>query len=445
MLNSSIKLPTPCELINLTPVNPLISKCQIKVCWVGEQPNRNKSIITKDVARELANSLPGSPIVGFYNEEIQDFEGHERAISVKDGKFQLKDITRPYGFVDLGAKAWFQWFSDNGVEREYLMTEGWLWTGQYPECQRIIDQGNNHSMELDEKIIDAHWTKDKNGKKQFFIINEGIISKLCILGEDTEPCFEGSQITKVQFSFEDDFKTQLFSMINEIKNILNEGGAPMDEKTPIVQDNDIIVADPVVEEPAVAEEPEVADPVIEEPETAPAVEEPKADPVVEEPAIVEPEVEPVFEETCPECGKPVAECECGKDKPAQYNLDEIPEYIELRNNYEALTNDYNNVCAMRDELIEFKNGIIKEQKQTMINSFYMLSDDDKKDVIDNIDTYSLEDIEAKLSIICVRNKVSFSLDDDNKDSEPVVVNLDGSYSEDVTPAWIKAIQNNVTE
>jgi hypothetical protein len=72
------------------------------------------------------------------------------------------------------------------------MTEGYLWTGQYPECSRIITQGNNQSMELDEKIIDARWTKDENGNKQFFIINEGIISKLCILGEDYEPCFEGA-------------------------------------------------------------------------------------------------------------------------------------------------------------------------------------------------------------------------------------------------------------
>ena len=86
------------------------------------------------------------------------------------------------------------------------MTEGWLWTGQYPEAQRILDQGNNQSMELDENLIDAYWTKDNNGKPQFFIINEAIISKLCILGEDCEPCFEGAQITKVQFSLEDSFK-----------------------------------------------------------------------------------------------------------------------------------------------------------------------------------------------------------------------------------------------
>ncbi len=59
-------------------------------------------------------------------------------------------------------------------------------------------------MELDEKLIDAHWTKDANGKPQFFIINEAIISKLCILGENCEPCFEGAQITK--FSLDENFK-----------------------------------------------------------------------------------------------------------------------------------------------------------------------------------------------------------------------------------------------
>ena len=79
----------------------------------------------------------------------------------------------------------------------------------------------------------------------------------------------------------------------------------------------------------------------------------------------------------------------------------------------------------------------------MINSFYMLSEDDKKDVRENIDTYSLEDIEAKLSIICVRNKVSFSLDDDNTSIEPTTYNLnDVDGGEDLTPAWIKALENN---
>lgn len=103
-MNNSIKLNTPVEFINVIPLNPLISKCQIKVCWVGEEANRNRSIITKDVARELANSLPGSPIVGHYNEDKKDFEEHNRIIDISNGKFTIKDDTRPYGFVDLNAK-----------------------------------------------------------------------------------------------------------------------------------------------------------------------------------------------------------------------------------------------------------------------------------------------------------------------------------------------------
>ena len=68
-MHTSVKLDTPIEFINITPLNPLISKCQIKVCYVGDKPNRNRSVITKEVAKQMANSLPGCPIVGFYNEE----------------------------------------------------------------------------------------------------------------------------------------------------------------------------------------------------------------------------------------------------------------------------------------------------------------------------------------------------------------------------------------
>ena len=137
-MHVSIKMNTPCEFINLEPVNPLISKVQIKVCYVGEEPNRNGTVITKEVASQMANSLPGSPIVGFYNETSGDFEEHNRIIDLSNGKFEFKDTTRPYGFVDLNARAWFQKFEDDGVEHEYLMTEGYIWTGQctIPLCQK---------------------------------------------------------------------------------------------------------------------------------------------------------------------------------------------------------------------------------------------------------------------------------------------------------------------
>ena len=446
MKHSSIKLNTPCELINLTPLNPLISKCQIKVCYVGDEPNRNKSIITKDVARELANSLPGSPIVGYFNDKTGDFEEHNRDLVIDGDQIRLEDTTRPYGFVDLGAQVWFQKFLDDGVEHEYMMTEGWLWTGQYPECKRVIEKGNNQSMELDQENVDGYWTRDEKGDPRFFIINEAIMSKLCILGEDYEPCFEGATITapKFQFSFEESFKEQLFSMINELKEILNEGGASMVTEETIVVEEEVLEPVEETQESAVEEEVPAVETVEEE---APAVE-----PVEETPEVETPEAESEFAcetETCPECGKPVEECECGEDKKDEYVLDEIPEYVELRNNYSELEGQYNSLREQYEELVNtnnelstFKAGIEKKEKEAMIDSFYMLSDLDKADVVAHIDEYSLDEIEAKLSVICVRNKVSFNLDDDKKGEEPTTYNLNGGdIVEDSIPAWIKSLQS----
>ena len=77
----------------------------------------------------------------------------------------------------------------------------------------------------------------------------------------------------------------------------------------------------------------------------------------------------------------------------------------------------------------------------MINdTFYMLSPELKKDVIDNIDTQSLDDIEAKLSIICMRNKISFSEEDTTPAPAPTVYNVnDLGSSEETVPAWVKAV------
>ena len=112
-------------------------------------------------------------------------------------------------------------------------------------------------MELDEGTLDAFWSRDNNGNRQFFIINEAIISKLCVLGEEVEPCFEGASISQVQFSFEDDFKNTLFEMMKELKELL-KGGNEMSA----TEENKI---DEVVVDPVVVEDPAPSDPVIDEP------------------------------------------------------------------------------------------------------------------------------------------------------------------------------------
>jgi len=419
--HTSIALNSPVEILHdLVPLNPLISKCQIKVCYVGDEPNRNGSVITKAVAREMARSLPGSPIVGYYNETSEDFEGHNQIIDISNGEWKFKDTTQPYGFVDWNAKVWFQKFLDDGVEHEYLMTEGYLWTGQYPEAKRVIEKGNNQSMELDENTLQGFWSEDDNGGPSFFIINEAIISKLCILGEDVEPCFEGSQITRVQFSFEESMQKKLFSMMEQVKEIIKEGGNSVENE----------VKNPEMENEEV--KPEEETPEVEQ-EEKPEKENP------EEPEVEAPEKEDEPEEEQPEEEEETPEEEGEVNK---YNLDEIQEYIELKANYEELETKFNEMKADYDKLVEFKNDADRKEKQAMIDQFYMLSNEDKKDVIENIDNYSVDEIEAKLSVICVRNKVSFDLDDDSEDEDKTptsIFNLENDgIEDDITPAWIKA-------
>ena len=416
-MHVSIKMNTPCEFINLEPVNPLISKVQIKVCYVGEEPNRNGTVITKEVASQMANSLPGSPIVGFYNETSGDFEEHNRIIDLSNGKFEFKDTTRPYGFVDLNARAWFQKFEDDGVEHEYLMTEGYIWTGQYPEAKRILAKGNNQSMELEN--VEGAWTRNTKDDYEFFIINEAIISKLCILGEDVEPCFEGASIGKFEFSFDEGFVKTYSAFISEMNSLI-KGGTPVEDKENMVNEEE------VKEEELVDEE---------NPEEVPAEEaeaEEVEEPVEEE---AEEEAEPEAEEEAAEEEADEAEEE-GEPEPApEFHVEDTQEYKDLMARCSAVEEEVTSLRA-------FKLKAERKDKEAMIASFYMLSDEDKQDVVENIDKYSLDDIEAKLSIICVRNKVNFNLEDENTEKkETVVFSLDNEEDDDtVTPAWVKAVQ-----
>lgn len=428
-MHLSVPKDAQCEFINLesTP-NPLISKCQIKVCYVSDKPNRNRSVITKEVARnELAPSLHGCPIVGVFNETNEDYEEHNKTIKISNGKFTITEDTKPYGFVDINAQVWFQKFiDDNQVEREYLMTEGYIWTGTYPESQRVIERGNNQSMELDGATMEGQWERDANGEPQFFIINKAIISKLCILGEDFEPCFEGAQI-KASFSLDEGFKKTLFSMVDEVKKIFGEGGNPMDsekDKKPAEEFSQI-------EDPTPAEE-FVDQPKEEKPEPAQDFkaenkEEEKPEPKEEE---KKEEEKPSEEESKEEKEEP---------KKKEYSLDEIPEYVELNNKFSQLTTDFSTLAEEVKELRDFKAKAEKAEKQKMIDQFYMLSDEDKADVVSHIDTYSLEEIESKLSVICVRNRVDFSLDKEEEPADKLTYSLTEESTDNV-PEWIKAVR-----
>ena len=468
-MNRSIPKGSHLEFVNIQPLNPLISKCEIKVLYTGK--NRNRSFISKEVATKMANSLPGTPIVGQYFYQTGDFGDHgEEELVIDDKGIRFIKSTVPYGFVATDAKVWWQNFVDkDGVEREYLLTEGYLWTGRYPDCKRIIEKGNHQSMELDRDSlvgewskISGEWSKFENDEHEYFIISDAVFSALCILGEEVEPCFEGANITKkggIMYSLDrDEFKEKMLDFMADLKDALNnlecEGGKQVENlnnptiETPVVETPEgEIITEPVAEET-------VVEGVVETPESIEGAEaaegEESSEGVEEDFAKKKEEGEANEEDSNSEDKKESnSEEEDDKEKKKNYSLEEVVEYQELLTKYAELEGQFNAITeelnSIKPEYNKLKEKAIEAEekaKEDMINSFYMLSEEDKAEVRANKANFSLEDIEAKLSVICVRKKVNFDLEESSKNednTETPITTFNVGDSHDATPAWLRAV------
>jgi len=300
---------------------------------------------------------------------------------------------------------------------------------------------------LDEKSLKGHWSTDSKSGLDFFIINDAIFSKLCILGEDVEPCFEGAAITapEVSSSFTLDnkeFRNTLFTMMKELKeftsSLQNQGGKSMNDKfevgvqtpesvAPTVPEVNVENPGPIAESTVAVENEnleaeldnsnqEINTENQETVESSVSLEEP---PVQEENIVPEAASEPVVAE---------------ENGAEQYSI--------LEQKFNELTEKYALLEQQNNELLAFKTEVENKEKDALINSFYMLSDEDKKEVIENKAQYSLDDIEAKLSVICVRKKVSFDNNTNEENNEPTYTYNIHNVEADDLPAWLKAVETH---
>lgn len=274
---------------------------------------------------------------------------------------------------------------------------------------------------------------------------------MCILGEEKEPCFEGANIT-VDFSLDENFNATFKEMIYQLQEIIDKGG---NNTMPNKIEEEALDFKKKEEE---KEEEKNQNSQDESGETDKNKTDNNKEETKEKETKDNTEKEDdedkkkktkysAEEEKCPKCGKPMNECVC----KGNYSLDEIPEYVELKQNYSDLETKFsaqeteiNDLKQSLSELTAFKASVEKKEKEDMIKSFYMLSDEDKKDVLEHVDEYSLNDIEAKLSILCVRNKVNFNLDEEKEEKidDPTTYNLNGEDMNDAIPAWAKAVMAN---
>ena len=428
------------EFINLQPldINPLMSKCEIKVFYLGH--NRNGSYINRETATEMAKTLRGTPIVAAFNKDKQDFGDHGHIMHIEDGEITFSCKTIPYGFVSPDAEVWFQNFVDtdefsNKVERTYLMTTGYLWTGQFEELIKVIRDGQPQSMELDSETLEGHWATDNNLGVDFFIINDATFSKLCILGDDVEPCFEGASVTSPEvsknFAQGTEFQQTLFTMMNDLQTALNsKGGLNMSDENvnlseEVVETAEIPTEEFALEEEQIVEEVAPAEPAAEFEDNTETTEE-----VVEEAANEESESEEFTQEEV--------------DNKAETLEEETTQFTRTEEEYAALVNENESLRAEIEELRQFKLNIETERKDKLIASYHMLSDEDKADVIAHKSEYTFDEIKAKLAVIYVEKNVNFDMIDGQEEAEveelpPMTFSLDEEASESV-PAFLEALR-----
>jgi len=447
LAHRSVAVESGIEFIDLQPldINPLMSKCEIKVFYLGK--NRNNSYIDEGTAREMAKTLRGAPIVGYFKKDKEDFADHGEQVIIDDEGIHFNCLTIPYGFVSPDAKVWFKDFEDeddfgNKVTRTYLMTTGYLWTEQFEEAKKVFeDEGKSQSMELDSKNLQGHWSTDLKDNIEFFIISDAIFSKLCILGDDVEPCYEGAAVTEPtvsrNFTLDDKFKNTLFTMMQELQQVLKgDTDMPMNEQ---LQGETPVNESTVEQEPA-AEFSQEENSEVNSVESSTSENESNVEVGTE--SNVDFEKKNNDEEK--DDGKEQDSDDDGKDedkKKAEKSTLETS-YNELQTNYTELQKELAELKASLKDLSQFKSNVEDKQKDALIAKFSMLSDEDKKDVIENKDKYSLEEIESKLAVIGFRKGVNFSYQEASETQEeaPVIYNFENANVS--IPDWVKAVKEN---
>lgn len=375
---------------NLVPLNnSALSKARLKIFYKGM--NRNGSYINEEIAEKLISTLPGTPVVGYYDSDKDDFLGHVSPES-----------NRAYGFVpeEMNFK-WEMFLDPDGVYRTYACTDIILWTGRYPIASKIV--GKSHSMELNPDTVEGEWVEHDD--EYYFEFTNAEFFGLCVLGEEYEPCFEGSSFYELHqqennASISKDLK-EMFSLYKSTIDSAEEnptGGQEMeDEKLkPQDLDNDSVEEEVKDQEEEVKEEEnkpseteEVKDESSEEGEEEETDEEEKEE-EQEEPEQEEENEEEESEET---------------DEPEEE--EEGEEEVDFNSALAEKDKTIATLEAELKELREYKKAKVNEEKEEVLNTYSnKLTEEEIADFRNKIEDYNSA-VELKKDIaVCLLDKQS---------------------------------------
>ena len=426
--------------------NPDFHLVKLRIMSSGE--NYNGSSFTIDSLNKAKDSVAYTPILANIVEREDgelDANGHDVDFEMKadyKGNVSFKEtyVERPVG-VFLNNSTEIKYDEENDVN--YIQAYGIIWK-TYSSMYDILKRDEVKDVSVEVEVINGQFRDDG-----YYEIQEYNILATTILGNGNLPAIENSRI-EFNFSQDNDYRSKLEQVDILLQNFNKKGGGKgMDENKELEQEEfaeEETVEIPVIDEPQqeeFAEEDEIEEDMAcgnkkkkrcSEEEDEEEVEEDMACGNKKKKRCAEDE-----EEVCPECGKPMSECECDKEeemacvtkKKKKCSCEEEKLYSQSELD-EAIANtkaEFSDALVELAELREFKAEYDKQVKIQQLNSEmdeivanFNVNEDKVKELREKVleGQYSMEKFELELYRNNQPIKNNFSKDDKKSTSLPIV-------------------------
>ena len=388
--------------------NPDFHLVKLRIMSSGE--NYNGSSFTIDSLNKAKDSVAYTPILANIVEREDgelDANGHDINFEMKTdykGNVSFKEtyVERPVG-VFLNNSTEIKYDEENDVN--YIQAYGIIWK-TYSSMYDILKRDEVKDVSVEIEVINGQFRDDG-----YYEIQEYNILATTILGNGNLPAIENSRI-EFNFSQDNDYRSKLEQVDILLQNFNKKGGGKgMDENKELEQE--------------FSEEEAVEIPVI--------VDEPQQEEFAEEDKAEE-------EEICPECGKPMDECECDdeeeemakKKKKCSCEEEKEEKLYSQAELDEAIANtkaEFSDALVELAELREFKAEYDKQVKIQQLNSEmdeivanFNVNEDKVKELREKVleGQYSMEKFELELYRNNQPIKNNFSKDDKKSTSLPIV-------------------------
>ena len=386
-------------------VNSMFSFGRARIFYMGSNPNR--SIIEGEAAYKLAASIPGTPIIGLYNYDTEDFEGHG------DGQ-------SAFGFVPLEPNPTWVKIDENGKEREYLEVDVVVWDGRFEEAKNILSENKSLSMELNPATLKG--TMVRRGEHMYYNITNAEFAGITVLGEDVEPCFKDAGFLNAYSHMVSEYAKYMNNMqeneeggINHMENIDEVKVDEVVEPEVNTEETETeVVVDEVMPEAEVEAEESATDVEVVE-ETTIETDEQPADEVSSEEAPTEEtefaaDEDKEDEKECPECGENPCVCKNSCDKEKEYTL----KIAELEAQNESLTQALN---AANEAL----NKYTRKEKLEIISKFSTKLENGEEliaSLTEKVDELTKDEIKAELGSALVEQIEAEEVIEDETEEAP---------------------------